>query len=132
MAYEPRDGDRVQERSTGIKGFVRRCTRKAPRPGHYYKVCLVTGEWVWPDRVIAESEGPYVTTCVDCGIAMKTQAPNGQGMCVNCAARENASAGPDARTPGYYQKQVREGIHRQIEHAKAPAPVPDRDTDFPF
>lgn len=86
--YEPRDGDRVQHRTSGTKGTVIKCRYRAPREGTYFRVRLVTGVWVWPEQVIAESEGPYLTTCIECAIGMRTKAPNGLGLCVNCAERD--------------------------------------------
>jgi hypothetical protein len=79
--YTGRDGDRVQTRD-GVQGIVFRCRGQR---GPYFKVKLSTGEWVWPDQVIAESSGPYLRTCGECGIEFRSEAPNSY-TCPNCVA----------------------------------------------
>jgi hypothetical protein len=88
--YTGRDGDRVQTRA-GVTGVVFRCRG---RRGPYFKAKLRTGEWVWPDQVIAESSGTYAARCGECCIDFRSQAANSH-TCPNCVARESRSQGHD-------------------------------------
>jgi hypothetical protein len=88
--YTGRDGDRVQTRA-GVPGIVYRCRGQR---GPYFKARLQTGEWVWPDQVIAQSSGPYLRTCGECGIDFRSEAANSH-TCPNCVARESRSQGHD-------------------------------------
>ena len=94
--YEGLAGDRVQSRA-GVKGLVHQCRTRSG--GTYLKVRLVTGEWVWPNEVIAESSGAYAAWCGECGIEYRTDAPNSH-TCPNCVAREIRNQRPDGELTG--------------------------------
>jgi hypothetical protein len=117
--YQGIAGDRVQLRS-GVTGVVHKLQGKR---GPYFKVLLVTGEWVWPNDVIAESSGAYLASCGECGIEFRTAAPNSH-TCPNCVDRERQSQRPDREMTGS-ATFARLGPARRF----TPAPVTAEATD---
>lgn len=77
--------------------MVYQCRRKDG--GTYLKAKLKSGEWVWPDQVIAESSGHYLAHCGECFIEFRTDAPNSY-TCPNCVARELKAQRPDQELVG--------------------------------
>jgi hypothetical protein len=76
-------GQRVQIGFGGPSGTVKRCKRKPPKTGHYYKVLLDDGSWVWPDRVVAASSGAHECRCAECRMRFRSDDPH-EVLCPNC------------------------------------------------
>ena len=82
--YTPTHGDRVSIGVGGAAGTVIRRPRTGG--GHYFKVRLDSGEWVWPDRAVALSSGAHERRCAECEIAFRTD-DHAEVHCPNCARR---------------------------------------------
>lgn len=67
----------------GPLGRLMRCEKK-DGSGHYWKVRLDTGEWVWPDAMVLDGPGHYVGHCAECELPMLMEQPNGVGLCRYC------------------------------------------------
>jgi DNA-directed RNA polymerase subunit RPC12/RpoP len=92
-------GYRVTLGHGGPAGVLNHCLSKTTLR-RYWKVKLDSGAWVWPDDVVAESEGPCVARCVECELEYRGATPQSGGLCPNCAhallARERPDHDPDA------------------------------------
>jgi hypothetical protein len=87
--YDPRDGDRVQRRLSGLTGTVLRCLKK-DRSGYYFRVRFDDGTWDWvDDTLIAASAGAYDCRCAECEIAFRSNNIR-EPLCPNCARRLEA------------------------------------------
>jgi hypothetical protein len=77
----------------GPAGVLLRCVSERTR-GVYWKVKLDSGEWVWPDRVVAESTGPCIARCVECELDYRGDSPAAGGLCPNCVRALDRQYGP--------------------------------------
>lgn len=88
---------RVRIGANGPTGRLMRCEKK-DRTGHYWKVKLDTGEWVWPADLHVDGNGPLVSTCRECRLPF---LGNGiEGFCYRCdeelfGTQQRASEPPD-------------------------------------
>ena len=105
--YDPTHGDRVQIGFGGPAGTVIR-RRKSDGRGAYFKVCLDSGEWVWPDHAVAESSGAHERRCAECGLAFRTDTPL-EVHCPNCVRRLNRQD-PGPRASSYERRQRARGM----------------------
>ena len=81
-----RHGDRVRVGGfQGPAGVLYRC-EKRDRSGHYFKVNLASGQWVWPDRLVVDSRGIYTERCRECDGEFHTDRL-GEPLCPNCDRR---------------------------------------------
>jgi hypothetical protein len=79
-------GDRVRLGGfEGKRGVVLRC-QKRTGPGHYFKVKLDNGSWVWPDGAVVDSIGTYELTCSECAGLFRSNAIT-EVFCPNCERR---------------------------------------------
>ena len=60
-----RHGLRVRMGATGQKGQLLRC-EKRDGTGHYWKVKLSNGQWVWPDGIVIDGTGQHMSHCHEC------------------------------------------------------------------
>lgn len=77
----------------GPLGRLMRCEKK-DGSGHYWKVKLDTGEWVWPDAMVLDGPGQHVGTCVECELPLLVGRPGDAGLCRSC---QDATFGTDAQ-----------------------------------
>jgi uncharacterized Zn finger protein (UPF0148 family) len=59
---------------TGPRGVMMHCKRT------YWKVKLQSGEWVYPNDVVADTDGPFEYRCQECGIPFRTKS-QGEPFC---------------------------------------------------
>jgi hypothetical protein len=138
-------GQRVQIGFGGPSGTVKRCKRKPPNTGHYYKVLLDDGSWVWPDRLVAESAGPHECRCVECGLRFRSQQMN-DVLCPHCDKYDSRRAADEALPGAHIRQPIKESAVA-LARARAargrdlfdepPPPTdddvpPPPDDDFPF
>lgn len=88
-----RHGLRVRLGVTGPKGILLRCETK-DGAGHYWKVRLQRGDWVWPDGCILEGPGDQVARCEACGLSFLTDQ-RGDGLL--CPVHDEEIFGTRAR-----------------------------------
>ena len=75
-----RHGMRV--RVNGHKGKLLRCERR-DQSGHYWKVRLDNGAWVWPDGIVVDGRGDHLAGhCLDCRLPFIGDA--GDLLCRPC------------------------------------------------
>lgn len=72
---------RVRIGITGPQGRLMRCAKK-DGSGHYWKVRLDTGEWMWPADLILDGPGDRVAACAECGMRFMTTEP--AVLCPGC------------------------------------------------
>jgi hypothetical protein len=69
--------------ATGAKGMLLRCERR-DGTGHYWKVRLQSGAWVWPDGLILDGVGDQVAVCEQCGLRFMTTKVGDGLLCARC------------------------------------------------
>src|SRR5262245_26672405 len=75
---------------TGQRGVLLLC-EKRDGTGRYWKVRLNSGEWVWPDQLVADGLGAHLATCADCNIRFVTADPS-RPTCDRCEAEARGTA----------------------------------------
>jgi hypothetical protein len=78
----------------GKRGALVRCFSRTKRV-YYWRVKFDDGEWAWPARLIAESDGPCLARCVECEWLYWGETPQSGGLCPNCAHAQQARQRPD-------------------------------------
>jgi hypothetical protein len=94
-----RHGLRVRMGATGPKGMLLKCLKK-DGSGHYWKVRLQSGEWVWPEGFILDGVGDQVAVCEQCALPFMTTKVGGGLLCDRCdedmyGTRARAAEPPD-------------------------------------
>jgi hypothetical protein len=72
---------RVRMGATGPTGRLLRCARRNGG-GHYWKVHLDSGEWVWPDGLVIDGPGDRVAVCAECELPFMTKGD--EPLCAYC------------------------------------------------
>lgn len=78
-----RHGLRVRMGVSGPKGMLLKC-EKRDRSGHYWKVRLQSGEWVWPEGLILDGLGDRVAVCEECALPFMTDKVGDGLLCTRC------------------------------------------------
>jgi len=81
----------MRVRINGEKGVLFRCDKRSG-PGHYWKVRLLGGAWVWPDNLIVDGPGDEIGTCANCDLPFYRRAGSGELICARCEAEQFGSA----------------------------------------
>ena len=99
MPYQPTTGDRVRVNGwTGKRAMILIFKRKFDGAPYFKAKIENSGELVWPDHVVADSEGAYERTCADCEIRFRTDRVL-DPLCPNCERRaERQDPGSRQRT----------------------------------
>jgi hypothetical protein len=107
-------GDRVRMGGfDGPRGIVLRC-QKRTGAGHYFKVKLDNGSWVWPDGAVVDSAGTYELTCHDCAGPFRANHL-ATPLCPNCEQRDERAHISEAT------RSLRASLHGS--HTPRPRPI---------
>ena len=97
MPYQPTTGDRVRLGGfDGPRAIILEFKRKADGRPYFKAKRENSGELVWPDHAVADSQGAYVRTCTDCEIDFRTDTVM-TVLCPNCDRRQAQRGGADTR-----------------------------------
>jgi hypothetical protein len=109
-----RHGLRVRIGAGGPKGQLLRC-EKRHGSGHYWKVRLDTGPWVWPDDLILDGPGDHVERCMDCRLPFMGNV--GELLCAPC--QEDQFGTPSDRSTAARDDSFRRRgpYHRRRTHS---------------
>jgi hypothetical protein len=98
MPYQPTSGDVVRVNGfDGKRAIVLKFNRQTDGAPYFKAKIENTSELVWPDHVVADSEGAYVRECTDCEITFRTDRLT-DPLCPNCERRSRRQGGPGRRT----------------------------------
>lgn len=109
----------------GRRGRILRCKRKPPQTGHYWKVKLDTGEWVWPTDVVSDTDGRLELRCQECGIRFRCH--ESEPFCPACDNRQDMVRSyeePEVRHSKAYLAELQRRQRLRETGAQDPRPLP--------
>jgi hypothetical protein len=104
-----------------------RCKRRPPATGTYWKVKLTaSNEWVWPNGVVADTDGAHQYRCQECSIPFRTNT-SGEPHCPSCNNTESVERSyrdsRNIRNVAAYTGETRRAREATPQEPSKPLPV---------